>query len=78
MLVTFPSSDVATTLGRALIEERLAACVNLIPAVRSIFRWQDKICDETEVLGIFKTTAAVAPQLVQRIAQLHPYDVPEA
>ncbi len=78
VLVTFPSSELATTIGRALVEERLAACVNLIPAVRSIFRWQDKISDETEVLAIFKTTTAVAPQLVERVTQLHPYDVPEA
>jgi periplasmic divalent cation tolerance protein len=78
VMVTFPSSELASTIGRALIEERLAACVNLIPAVRSIFRWQDKICDETEVLAVFKTTADAAPTLVERVAQLHPYDVPEA
>ncbi len=78
VLVTFPSSELASTIGRALIEERLAACVTLIPAVRSIFRWQDKITEDTEVLAIFKTTNAVAPALVERVSQLHPYDVPEA
>lgn len=77
VLVTFPSSELASTIGRALIEERLAACVNLIPAVRSIFRWQDKITEETEILAMFKTTIAAAPQLVERVTQLHPYDVPE-
>lgn len=78
VLVTFPSSELASTIGRAMIEERLAACVNLIPAVRSIFRWQDKITEETEVLAMFKTTIAAAPQLVERVTHLHPYDVPEA
>lgn len=78
VMVTFPSSELATTIGRAVIEERLAACVNLIPAVRSIFRWQDKISDETEVLAVFKTTADVVTPLIERVAQLHPYDVPEA
>jgi periplasmic divalent cation tolerance protein len=77
VMVTFPSADLASTISRAVIEERLAACVNLIPAVRSIFRWNDKISDETEVLAIFKTTAPAVTQLVQRVAQLHPYDVPE-
>jgi periplasmic divalent cation tolerance protein len=77
VLMTAPSADVAVSIGRTLVEERLAACANIVPAVRSIYAWQGKICDEGEVLCIIKTRRALFDQLRDRICALHPYEVPE-
>ena len=77
VLMTAPSADVAANVGRVLVEERLAACANIVPGVRSIYAWQGKICDESEVLCIIKTRRALFDRLRDRIAALHPYDVPE-
>jgi periplasmic divalent cation tolerance protein len=77
VLMTAPSADVAARIGRTLVEERLAACANIVPAVRSIYRWQGKICDEGEVLCILKTRRALFDALRDRIGALHPYEVPE-
>ena len=78
VLSTFPSSEKAAEIARVLVDERLAACVNLVPAVRSIYRWQGAIHDDAEVLAIMKTTAERAVALRDRLIALHPYDVPEA
>src|SRR5512133_1716383 len=78
VLVTAPSADVAATIARAVVEERLAACGNVLPAVRSIYRWQGKVQDEAEVLLILKTQRKRFPELRDRILALHPYEVPEA
>jgi periplasmic divalent cation tolerance protein len=75
---TFPSAEVAAEIARTLVDERLCACVNLVPAVRSIYRWQGKVCDEPEVLAIVKTTDERLAALQGRLVELHPYDVPEA
>ena len=72
-----PTADAAATMGRALVEEKLAACVNILPAVRSIYRWQDKLHDENEVLVLIKTRSEVVERLKARILELHPYAVPE-
>lgn len=56
---------------------QLAACVNLVPAIESIYRWQGKIETATEVLAIFKTTATAFPTFEQTLTELHPYEVPE-
>ncbi|HEX3479853.1 MAG TPA: divalent-cation tolerance protein CutA [Kofleriaceae bacterium] len=74
---TFPDADTAARIARTLIEDRLAACVNVVPTVRSIYRWQDKICDETETLVLIKTTADRYAALAAKITELHPYQVPE-
>jgi len=66
VLVTTPDADTAARLARTLVEERLAACGNLVPGVRSIYRWEGKVCDEAEVLLILKTTAALAPPIFGR------------
>ena len=76
-LMTFPDEDRAVRIGRALVEERLAACVNLLPAVRSIYRWQGAVSDDTEVMAVAKTTRDRLPDLIARVIELHPYDVPE-
>lgn len=77
VLVTAPDVDTAAGLVRTLVEERLAACGNLVPGVRSIYRWEGKICDEAEVLLVLKTTAPLADALRDRILALHPYACPE-
>jgi len=75
VLCTLPPGDAASSIARTLVEERRAACVNLIPSMRSIYSWQGAICDEPEQLAIIKTTDFAA--LRARLIELHPYDVPE-
>lgn len=77
ILCTFPDSEQARQIGTLLVEKQLAACVNLIPAVESIYRWQGNVETATEVLAIFKTTATAFPAFDQALAELHPYEVPE-
>lgn len=60
-----------------LVDERLAACVNLVPGARSIYRWQGQLCDEVETLAIVKTTTERVDELTARLVSLHPYEVPE-
>jgi periplasmic divalent cation tolerance protein len=78
VLVTAPSLDVAEQLTEALVEERLAACGNIVPGITSIYRWQGAVQKDSEVLIVFKTEAGTAPRLMARVEQLHPYEVPEA
>ena len=77
VLVTVPSTDVGATLGRTLVEEHLAACVNVVPAVRSIYFWEGRVQDEGEALLVVKTGRERYPALQRRILDLHPYSVPE-
>jgi periplasmic divalent cation tolerance protein len=72
----FANADEATRIGRAVVEERLAACVNILGPIRSIYRWQSTIESADEVAAIFKTTDRQAGPLITRIAGLHSYDVP--
>ena len=77
VLITAPNDEVAEKLARTLVDERLAACVNLLPGVRSIYRWQGKIEDEREVLLLVKTAADRLTGLMERVREVHPYSVPE-
>ena|SRR5438552_7245968 len=77
VLVTMPEADTAARVGRMVVEEKLAACVNVIPGLRSIYEYGGKLCDDAEVLCLFKTRGALYPALRDRIATLHPYEVPE-
>ena len=77
VLSTFPDADTAARIARTLVELQLAACVNVVPAVRSIYRWEGKVCDEAETLAVIKTTAERYAALAAKIAELHPYQVPE-
>lgn len=77
VLVTVPNLDVAATIARAVVDEKLAACVNIVPGLRSIYAWQGKVCDEAEVLCMMKTRRALFSALRDRVIALHPYDVPE-
>ncbi len=61
----------------ALVAERLAACVNLLPGLRSVYRWQRKVEAAAEVLLLVKTSAEAYPALQERLRQLHPYELPE-
>ena len=74
---TFPDIEKARQIGTALVESQLAACVNLIPAVESIYRWQGSIETSGEALAIFKTTASAYTAFEARLKALHPYEVPE-
>jgi periplasmic divalent cation tolerance protein len=76
-LVTAPDAAVAQRIARALVEERLAACVNIVPGVRSIYRWEGALNDDAELLLIVKTTHAMLSALADRLAVLHPYALPE-
>jgi len=76
-LVTAPDAETAARLARVLVEERLAACVNLVPGVRSIYRFEGRVHDEPEVLMVVKARAERAAALEARVRALHPYDVPE-
>ncbi|MFY9343158.1 MAG: divalent-cation tolerance protein CutA [Planctomycetota bacterium] len=82
VLCTAPASGArgkpgASELARQLVEERLCACVNVLPGVQSWFRWQGKVEAADECLLIAKTTGAGAAPLRERIAALHPYETPE-
>ena len=72
----FADDDEAQRIGRAMVEEKLAACVNLLGPIRSIYRWKGSIETSDEVAAIFKTSDERAGMLVTRIAALHSYDVP--
>lgn len=74
--VLFADSDEAGRIGRLVVEERLAACANLLGPVRSIYRWNGAIESAEEVAVIFKTTNDRADALITRVAGLHSYDVP--
>ncbi len=77
VLVTTPTPERAAEIARALVEERLAACGNVLPAIRSIYRWEGKVQDEAEALLVLKTTRARLEALRERVLALHPYEVPE-
>lgn len=74
---TFPSEDKAAEIARVLVAERLVACVNIVPAIKSIYRWQGAVHEEAETLAILKTSRDQFDALAERLAKLHPYDVPE-
>lgn len=76
-LVTAPSQDVASSLAKLLVEKRLAACVNIIPHLRSVYLWEDAINIDDEVLMIIKTTADRISQLQETLLAEHPYKTPE-
>ena len=75
--VTMPDKERATSMARVLVEEGLAACVNVIPGVRSIYQWDGKVQEDEEVLCLIKTRPAVFERARDRILALHPYEVPE-
>ena len=77
VFITAPKEDEAAKIAQALIEARIAGCVNIIRDIRSIYRWQDKIEDDTEVLMVAKTQKQLFESLVKKVKELHSYAVPE-
>lgn len=76
-LVTAPDMAAAERIVGVLVEERLAACGNILPGLTSIYRWQDAVECGPEVLIVLKTVKDAVPALLERVPALHPYDVPE-
>lgn len=74
---TFPDPDKASEVARTLVSENLAACVNLVGPVRSIYRWKGKISDDNETLAVIKTTTRRFEAMRKRLVALHPYEVAE-
>ena len=77
VFVTCGSEDEALKIARALVEEKLAACANMVSPLRSIYRWEGKICDEKEWLLVIKTRQSLFEDLAKRVKAIHSYSVPE-
>jgi periplasmic divalent cation tolerance protein len=77
VLTTCGKSEDAEKLAQALVEKRLAACVNVVSGVRSFYRWQGKIENDAEFLLIAKTARGLVDQLRQELEKIHPYELPE-
>jgi periplasmic divalent cation tolerance protein len=75
--ITAPNEDEAAKIAKTLIEEKLAACVNIVPEIRSIYSWQGKIEDEKEVLMIVKTRLRLFNALKTKVLTMHSYTIPE-
>lgn len=78
VLITAPSQEVAKQIAVALVENRLAACVNILSPIRSIYRWEGKVHDDQETLLIVKSQAQlIESRLIPAVQAIHPYQVPE-
>ena len=77
VLTTVPSPDVGEELGRTLVDERLAACVNVLPPMVSVYRWKGVVQRDTECQVVIKTARVRVDALQERLGELHPYDLPE-
>ena len=77
VFMTASSIDEATNIAEKLVAENLAACVNIIPDIKSVYIWEDKMCKDDEILCIIKSTKGMYSALEKRIKELHSYDVPE-
>ena len=76
-LVTVPNMDEGKKIARILVENKLAACVNIIPGICSIYEWKEKIEEDDELLLVIKTTEKMSEKLIQKVLDNHPYEVPE-
>ena len=77
VLTTLPADAESRAFGRTLVEERLAACVNLLPPMDSVYRWEGQVEHDTERQVIIKTSRERVAALWERIRELHPYETPE-
>lgn len=77
IITNCPDEEVANAIALALVEEKLAACVNVLPRVQSVYRWQGAVESASEIPLLIKSTAASYAALESRIGELHPYEVPE-
>jgi len=74
---TFPDADTAAAVTKTLVGEKLIACGTILPGARSIYEWEGKMEDASEVLVLFKTASPAYAKLERRLLKLHPYDMPE-
>ena len=77
VLITTSSMAEAQAIGRALVEQRIAACVNIVPGLRSLFRWQGTIEEQEETLMLVKSRSEYLPSILDTVKRLHSYTVPE-
>lgn len=77
VFITVPTSDDGCKIARTLVGEKLAACVNILPGIRSVYTWEDEVCEDQEVLLMIKTRAEIFEDLSARVKKVHPYDLPE-
>lgn len=77
VFVTVGNEEEAVRIVQALVRERLAACGNIIPKIRSIYSWKGEVCDEQEVLVILKTRSSLYERVRERVLELHGYELPE-
>ncbi|RMG67095.1 MAG: divalent-cation tolerance protein CutA [Nitrospirae bacterium] len=77
IIVTAPDEEVAASIAKTIVEERLAGCVNIVKGIRSIYSWEGKTEDEPEVMMFIKTRKSLYKPLERRLIDLHPYSVPE-
>ena len=77
VFVTVPSGEEASRIGESLVSERLAACVNVVPGIESIYRWEGEVTRDAEWLLIIKTTDARFEEMERRVKELHAYKTPE-
>jgi periplasmic divalent cation tolerance protein len=74
--VTTPSREEALRIGRAIVSEGLAACANVIPGMTSVYHWNGELQEESEAVLLLKTRTELASDIIRRVQELHPYDVP--
>lgn len=77
VLVTGPDRETLVELGRRVVRERLAACVNVLDGVASVYRWEGEVREAAEAMALLKTTEGRVDRLRERVLELHPYDTPE-
>ncbi|MFZ4556549.1 MAG: divalent-cation tolerance protein CutA [Pseudanabaena sp.] len=77
IMTTFPDLNLANNIAKILVEEKLAACVQVLPSMTSTYIWEGKLCQESEHLVLIKTIASNYEALAARLSSLHPYEVPE-
>lgn len=77
LLSTFPSEDEAEKLGTEMVKKGLVACVNLVPKIRSIYKWKEKVYNEEEILLIIKSRKEKSKEIIEFINNNHSYEVPE-
>ncbi|EKE84553.1 divalent-cation tolerance protein CutA [Idiomarina xiamenensis] len=77
LLCACPDQNSANSIARQLVDEQLAACVNIISGINSVYRWQGEVHDDPELLLLIKSTRSRYDEIEQRVLQLHPYDTPE-
>ncbi len=75
--VTIDDLEKAVEIANVLVSERLAACVNIVPGLRSIYSWKGELCDDSECLLLIKTSGDCYPALEDRVKEMHPYELPE-